>query len=139
MRLLLIIMVGLAGCNQLDPCREESEPTQTATTLQRLSLAQVEEQLKVNDGRVTLYDANPREIYDKHHLPTAQWVPEQGVTAELLPADKARELIFYCAETRCLSSHDAAEKALALGWTHVSIMPEGIFGWVKAGLPTESN
>lgn len=30
-------------------------------------------------------------------------------------------------------------EALALGWKNVRIMTEGIFGWVKARMPTESN
>jgi rhodanese-related sulfurtransferase len=95
-------------------------------------------QLQAKEGRPYLFDANPRNIYDKNHLPTAQWVPDEGVSATLLPKDKAQALIFYCAERRCLNSHIAAEKVLALGWRNVSIMPDGIFGWVKAGMPTES-
>ena len=50
-----------------------------------------------------------------------------------LPADKSKELVFYCANTRCGASHEAAEKALTAGYTNVKVMPDGIAGWVKAG------
>ena len=50
-----------------------------------------------------------------------------------LPADKSKELVFYCANTHCGASHHAAEQATTAGYTHVKVMPEGIAGWVKAG------
>ena len=50
-----------------------------------------------------------------------------------LPADKSKELVFYCANTHCGASHEAAEKAITAGYTRVKVMPEGIAGWVKAG------
>ena len=50
-----------------------------------------------------------------------------------LPADKSRRLIFYCANTQCGASHDAAARALTAGYTDVEVMPDGIAGWVNAG------
>jgi rhodanese-related sulfurtransferase len=55
-----------------------------------------------------------------------------------LPADKTKNLVFYCANTSCGASHYAAEKALAAGYAHVKVLPEGIAGWVKAGKKTTS-
>jgi rhodanese-related sulfurtransferase len=55
-----------------------------------------------------------------------------------LPADKATSLVFYCTNAACRASHEAAEKALAAGYTHVRVMPDGIAGWVKAGKSTTS-
>lgn len=55
-----------------------------------------------------------------------------------LPADKAIGLVFYCANSACRASHEAAEKALAAGYTHVRELPDGIAGWVKAGKQTAS-
>jgi len=55
-----------------------------------------------------------------------------------LPADKARSLVFYCANTSCGASHYAAEKAIAAGYTRVKVLPDGIAGWVKAGKKTTS-
>ena len=50
-----------------------------------------------------------------------------------LPADKAKGLVFYCANTACGASHEAAAKAMTAGYTNVKVLPEGIAGWVKAG------
>jgi rhodanese-related sulfurtransferase len=55
-----------------------------------------------------------------------------------LPADKARPLVFYCANPACGASHEAAEKAITAGYTHVQVLPDGIAGWVKAGKTTAS-
>jgi rhodanese-related sulfurtransferase len=55
-----------------------------------------------------------------------------------LPADKAKPLVFYCADTECGASHQAAEKAITAGYTHVKVMPAGIAGWVQAGKRTQS-
>lgn len=59
---------------------------------------------------------------------------ETFLTSEL-PADKSRPLVFYCTNTHCGASHQAAEKALTAGYKNVKVMPEGIAGWVKAGKP----
>jgi len=53
-----------------------------------------------------------------------------------LPADKAKTLVFYCANTSCGASHDAAGKAITAGHTNVKVLPDGIAGWVKAGKKT---
>ncbi len=53
-----------------------------------------------------------------------------------LPRDKAIGLVFYCANSACRASHEAAEKAIAAGYTHVRVLPDGIAGWVKAGKRT---
>lgn len=55
--------------------------------------------------------------------------------AKTLPADKATPLVFYCANTMCMASHGAAQRAVKAGYTNVSVMADGIFGWVKAGQP----
>lgn len=55
--------------------------------------------------------------------------------AKELPADKNAPLVFYCANTMCTASHDAAEKAIEAGYTDVSVMVDGIYGWRKAGRP----
>jgi rhodanese-related sulfurtransferase len=53
-----------------------------------------------------------------------------------LPRDKATGLVFYCTNSACRASHEAAEKAIAAGYTHVRVLPDGIAGWVKAGKRT---
>lgn len=53
--------------------------------------------------------------------------------ASQLPSDKSKPLVFYCANTHCGASHEAAEHALTAGYTNVKVLPDGIAGWVKAG------
>ena len=55
-----------------------------------------------------------------------------------LPPDKTTGLVFYCANTACGASHEAAERALTAGYQHVQVLPDGIAGWVKAGKKTAS-
>jgi rhodanese-related sulfurtransferase len=64
--------------------------------------------------------------------------PESPASVGQLPSDKARALVFYCANPACGASHDAARRAITAGYTHVKVLPEGIAGWVKAGKQTSS-
>ena len=54
-----------------------------------------------------------------------------------LPKDKSKTLVFYCANTHCSASEDAAARALTAGYKNVKILPEGIAGWVAAGKQTQ--
>lgn len=54
-----------------------------------------------------------------------------------LPADKAKPLVFYCANEYCGASHEAAKRARFAGHTNVKVLPAGIAGWVKAGKATD--
>jgi rhodanese-related sulfurtransferase len=36
-----------------------------------------------------------------------------------------------------MASHQAARRAVALGYTHVFVMSDGIDGWLKGGHPVE--
>ncbi len=54
-----------------------------------------------------------------------------------LPADKSKDLIFYCSNTSCTASDAAAERASAHGYEKLHIMREGIKGWREAGKPTQ--
>ena len=56
--------------------------------------------------------------------------------AKELPVDRNTPLVFYCANTKCMASHSAAKKAVKAGYTDVSVMADGIFGWKEAGQPT---
>jgi rhodanese-related sulfurtransferase len=60
---------------------------------------------------------------------------ETFLTSEL-PADKARGLVFYCANEHCGASEEAAARAVAAGYTDVKVLPAGIAGWAKAGKRT---
>jgi rhodanese-related sulfurtransferase len=61
----------------------------------------------------------------------------EAFSASELPADKSKTLVFYCANTHCGASHEAAARALTAGYTSVKVLPAGIAGWVKAGKQTQ--
>ncbi|MCA9678206.1 MAG: rhodanese-like domain-containing protein [Kofleriaceae bacterium] len=56
----------------------------------------------------------------------------------VLPTDKGKKLVFYCANEMCGASHAAAERAVIAGYTDVGVMPAGIAGWAKAGKPVRT-
>ncbi len=87
---------------------------------------------------LAVFDSNRRETYEQHHVPGATWLRYDAVTAEALPSDTSTQLVFYCANQQCTASHQAAERAHELGYANVSVMGDGIEGWIAAGLPVES-
>jgi hypothetical protein len=64
--------------------------------LKKMTVDEVEQRLQAKDARFFVFDANMPEVYAKGHVPSATLVPEGGVTASLLPKDKAATLVFYC-------------------------------------------
>lgn len=52
--------------------------------------------------------------------------------ASELPAAHDTPLVFYCANEQCGASHEAARKAVALGYKDVKVLPAGILGWSKS-------
>jgi rhodanese-related sulfurtransferase len=91
----------------------------------------------VAKGAASVFDANSRDEWVRRRVPGAKWVAFNALAERDLPASKDRLLVFYCYNKMCLASHEAARRALELGYTSVFIMPEGIEGWVKAGKPIE--
>ncbi len=59
-----------------------------------VSMDQVE-QLLGKPG-VVVVDANPEDVYRKNHLPRARWWRSRPLS-ELLPTEKDRPVVFYCA------------------------------------------
>jgi rhodanese-related sulfurtransferase len=63
-----------------------------------LTVDQVASHLQKGDASV--FDNNPKDMYQKGHVPTAKWVDFKNVQASDLPQDKDRTLIFYCANEK---------------------------------------
>lgn len=59
-----------------------------------VSLDEVQKMLAEPD--VTIVDANTRETFEKNHLPGARYY-KAAPFAEVLPPDKDRRIVFYCA------------------------------------------
>lgn len=59
-----------------------------------VSMDEVEKMVGKPD--VFVVDANPQDVFVKGHVPGARWW-RSAPLAQLLPADKDRPLVFYCA------------------------------------------
>lgn len=131
--------LGGAGCTAASACLggEPAASSAREVTPGSLSLAEVAAFVRSGDGLTTVLDANGIDVHRRGHVPTSRWVPYDGVVPAHLPADHAARVVFYCASPQCSASTYAARRAIALGWTHVYVMPEGISGWTRAGLPIE--
>ncbi len=82
-----------------------------------------------------IVDSRPKaRMYDKGHIPGAISLPDSSFDklANLLPADKATPLYFYCGGLVCSLSSKSAEKAVKLGYANVKVVPEGYPAWEKA-------
>lgn len=134
-RLLLAAALALAGCTEAGATNAPVAPAAEPAELPELGLDEVERHVVGKSAK--LFDANPIEMYERGRLPGAVWIKFNGVTREALPADPGAKLVFYCANELCTASHDAARAAIGLGYTDVSVMPAGYFGWKKAGKPIE--
>ena len=115
------------------------------------SLAQAKEPFKMiragelaqmitqKDPKLSIYDANNGETREKYGIiPGAKLLSSSNKydAAKELPTDKTSKLVFYCGNTKCMASHDAARKAAKAGYKDVAVMSDGIIGWKDAGHET---
>lgn len=83
-----------------------------------------------------LIDSRPtKPRYDIGHIPGAINIVEPlfDKQAGKLPADKAKEIIFYCQGPACELSHSSAYKAEKLGYTNIKVYQGGIPDWEAKG------
>ena len=93
----------------------------------------------ISTGDATPVDANNAQTRQREGtVPGATLLSSSSEydTSEL-PSDRAANLVFYCANTRCTASDGAASRAREAGYANVHVMREGITGWKEAGNPTE--
>lgn len=130
-----IRVVGLALCAGLllVACRADTEGLRT------LSVSQVNE--RATAGEIVLCDANTADVRSEFGVIRGARLlsnyRDYDVVLEL-PEDKSSPLVFYCHSPFCSAAVDAARKAVAAGYGAVSVMPDGIQGWVDAQLPVEA-
>jgi rhodanese-related sulfurtransferase len=131
----LTLGIALALGFGLVACKTDAASSEKAGK-QAFTMAAVDEVDQwITADKATAVDANNAGTREKMGtLPGAiKLTSYDGYNVSELPADKARRLVFYCANTQCEASHDAANKAIAAGYTDVEVMPDGIAGWVNAG------
>lgn len=132
--LLLVTVLGLgaiAGCSKSKA--SEGAATTEAAKIAAVSIDQLDTMLA--SGQCTAVDANGDATRKKMGvIPKAILLKDSDAfDASQLPADKQKPLVFYCANTHCGASHEAAASAIAAGYKDVKVLPDGIAGWVQAG------
>ncbi|MBT3358507.1 MAG: rhodanese-like domain-containing protein [Rhodospirillales bacterium] len=80
-------------------------------------------------------DSRPARKHDGGHIPGTLNISDSKFAkmTDLLPADKAQLLVFYCQGVKCSLSHKSAYKAEKLGYTNVKVYAAGYPDWAKNG------
>jgi rhodanese-related sulfurtransferase len=118
-------------------CDADKKEQAAAPTVKSLTITEVASLQK--EKKATVLDANFEQFRkDNGVIPGALLLTSFNKydAAKELPAAKDAKLVFYCANTQCQASHAAAQRALQAGYTDVSVLPDGLLGWKKAGQPT---
>src|SRR5690349_7216575 len=124
----------LAGCSKKD---EPAKVEKLSDKVPTITIDELDAKLAANDCQAV--DANGEGTRKKLGvIPGAVLLTDsEAYSTSELPADKSKTLVFYCANTSCGASHEAAARALTAGYTNVKVLPDGIAGWVKAGKQTQ--
>jgi len=121
--------VSLAACEKSDGTKAAAK----AVDVPELTVDELDAQLAAKTAQAV--DANgPATRKKLGVIPGAIMLPDsENWSPSELPSDKAKPLVFYCSNSHCDASHEAAGKAIGAGYQNVKVLPDGIAGWVKAG------
>lgn len=144
---LAAVALGLGGCSKAEGTKTEATQTATAEAASKMpaegkigKLSVDELAASLDQGNCAVLDANGNKTRrELGKIPSATLLTsfdEYALTE--LPAEKDKQLVFYCSNEECGASHAAAEKALLAGYTNVNILPAGIMGWKDAGKTVET-
>ena len=135
------VVVLCGACNKHTPSPADSaKPPGQAAVSKTPELSVVDVATALREKRATVVDANGLETRQKYGvIPGALLLSDhRNYALTELPSDKSQALVFYCGGTQCRASDAAASRALSAGYASVSVMREGIKGWVGAGQPVTS-
>jgi rhodanese-related sulfurtransferase len=81
-----------------------------------------------------IVDARPARKFKKGHVPRAINISAREFDEKLnmLPGDKATEIIYYCGGYKCPLSSKSAAKAVEKGYTNVKLFQAGYPAWKAA-------
>lgn len=133
-----IALAAPAGCSKSDPPKASAAAAaESGPKVPEITIAELEQ--KLASGECQAVDANGAGTRKKLGvIPGAILLSDyEAFRTSELPTDKARGLVFYCANEHCGASSDAAARAITAGYTNVKVLPDGIAGWVKAGKKTD--
>lgn len=134
---LLMIAAGLLGLSHFAMAGGADEIAPAQDYRFELNFITMQEaETYVGNKDVQFYDVNVLELWAEGFIPGAiHFFVEDW--ERLLPKDKNKTLIFYCANRLCNASELAAYAVMKKGYTNVYQMPDGIFGWRMSGRPVE--
>ena len=114
-------------------------PSGASEAFTLIGVAELEGFMKTDQNAIHIYDANNDSTRKAEGMiPTAQALASSShYDVATLPKDKDSKVVFYCANTQCMASHDAAKVAAKAGYKKVFVMADGIQGWKKAGKTTQ--
>ena len=130
------LVVLCSACNSKPTTSQQQDVKQAAVAAKatpELTVAEVASALR--EKRATVLDANGPETRQQFGVvPGAVLLSDhRNYALTELPSDKKQPLVFYCGGTQCRASDAAASRAQSAGYASVSVMREGIKGWVAAG------
>jgi rhodanese-related sulfurtransferase len=127
-----LIALAPAACSRPSDSAGD-KPTSTADAIPTVTIDELDRMLAARE--CVPVDANGEGTRKKLGvIPGAVLLSDHELfSASELPSDKAQPLVFYCANTHCGASHEAAGRARIAGYENVKVLPDGIAGWAKAG------
>jgi len=130
--------LSLAGACTKAGAKDEAQVNTKDVNVPEVTVDQLDAEISAKTAQAV--DANGEATRRKMGvIPGAIMLPDsENWSPSDLPSDKDKPLVFYCANTHCDASHEAAGKALSAGYKNVKVLPEGIAGWVKAGKKVQS-
>src|SRR5215831_12428579 len=128
------LAVGAAGCSRRSD--QADQAAESVAAVSTISVAELDRMLARHECQAV--DANGDSTRRRMGVIPGAVLLRDMDAVDQLPADKSTGLVFYCANTACGASHEAAERAITAGYRRVQVLPDGIAGWVKAGKKTTS-
>ncbi|MBX7115572.1 MAG: rhodanese-like domain-containing protein [Myxococcaceae bacterium] len=127
----LAVTVGVPSLALACEHEQKAESSVKKVTLAELTTLQ-------KDKKVSVYDANGNDTRKQFGVIPGATLLTSASTYDVkeLNADKSTKLVFYCASEKCTSAKQAATRAIEAGYSDVSVFPDGIKGWAKAGQKT---
>lgn len=89
---------------------------------------------------VVIIDARSGKWDDGKRIPTAVQLSPDASEKEIeaIIKNKDQLVVTYCGGITCHASKKLAKKLINLGYKNILEYPEGIKGWIEAGLPVEN-
>ncbi len=132
----VFLILGLSLCGFRVEAGGGGEPVEAPVYEELLNQISMREAEILWENGVPFYDVNTFEVWSQGYIPGAKFFNVRN-WKELLPKNKDKTIVFYCANKLCTSSEMAAREVMKLGYTDVRQMPDGIDGWKLSGRKVE--